>query len=76
MKSVALALIASGALFLGGCSMLKSIMDDPKQIESIFAAEAAGEYEVELRKDGEVLHTEKWSCDRGEDGKLAGCHRK
>lgn len=76
MKALSLAVIAAVSLSLSACSAVQSLLKDPKQIETVLAAEAAGEYKVEFSKDGQILHTETWDCTKGEDGKLSGCHRK
>jgi len=64
-------------LITAGCESFKGLFGgDTNQIEAVLAAQVAGEYVVEFKKDGAVLHTEKWICTRGEDGKLSGCHRQ
>jgi len=47
------------------------------KIEALLAAEAAGTYVVEIRKDGDVLLSEAWECTKSpETGKLTGCHKR
>lgn len=81
MKEIMLAAaIALTAMVLGGCESIKTVFQSiPDQIEQAIGSVGEGEYEETstLSKDGKVLltHTVRWKCDRGDDGKLAGCHK-
>ena len=81
MKEIMLAAaIAVGVMALSGCESVKTVFQSiPDQIEQAIGSFGEGEYEETntLSKGGKVLftHTIKWRCDRGENGKLAGCHQ-
>lgn len=85
MKTFTLIGIAIIALSLSGCETAKGLLGPlgpmlgivQNKIETSIAAEAAGEYVAEIRKDGKVLVSESWTCTRdSESGKLTGCHKK
>jgi uncharacterized protein YcfL len=66
MRKLALIYIAVTGLALAGCESLSAILKNPDQLESIYKAAAAGDYKVEVSKNGQVLHTERWVCEAGE----------
>jgi len=69
---------------LSGCAAVDGMMKSiglkggaADVIETIFAAQVAGEYEVRVTKDEKVLLIEKWACTQNPTtGKLTGCHKK
>jgi hypothetical protein len=75
MKAIALFGILIAVVALSGCETVKGLFGGNSQIEAVLAAQVAGEYTVEFKKDGMMLHSERWNCTRGDDGKLSGCHK-
>jgi len=83
MKTVGLMLIMGMAVVVSGCESLRGTFGSlsgilgiaQTTIEAKLAAEVAGTYVVEIRKDEQVLLHESWACTKGEDGKLTGCHK-
>lgn len=64
-----------------GCESVKSLGPifggASNKIEALLAAEVAGQYVVEIRKDGDVVLSEAWECTKdAESGKLTGCHKR
>jgi hypothetical protein len=64
-----------------GCSTLESLSGGlfgaSNKIETFLAAQVAGTYTVEIKKDGEALLSETWECTKdAESGKLTGCHKR
>lgn len=77
MKTMMMLGILMLMVTMAGCETFKGWFGgDTSKIEAVLAAQVAGEYVVEFKKDGAVLHSEKWVCTRGDDGKLSGCHRQ
>jgi len=84
MKTFGLIVMLLMTVSLVGCESLRGTFGSlgsvfgvaQNTIEATLAAQVAGEYVVEIRKDGEVLLAEAWTCTKGEDGKLSGCHKK
>lgn len=80
MKTFGVAMMLIMAVSLVGCESLRSLGGvfgiAQNTIEATLAAQVAGEYVVEIRKDGEALLSEAWTCTKGADGKLSGCHKK
>lgn len=54
------------SLILAGCESLSAVLKNPDQLEAVYKAAVAGDYKVEVSKDGNVLHTERWVCEAGE----------
>lgn len=73
-----------GLFAMTGCESLRGVTGSlggifgiaQNKIEAALAAEVAGTYVVEIKKDGVALLTESWECTKGADGKLTGCHKK
>lgn len=68
-------------VMLTGCSTLESLSGGlfgaSNKIETFLAAQVAGTYTVEIKKDGEALLSETWECTKdAESGKLTGCHKR
>lgn len=68
-------------VMLTGCSALGSLSGlfggTSNKIETFLAAQVAGTYTVEIKKDGEALLSETWECTKdAESGKLTGCHKR
>lgn len=84
MKAFGFGLLLVLAVAVTGCSSIKSTLGPlggflgiaQNTIEATLAAEVAGTYVVEIRKDDKVLLSESWACTKGEDGKLTGCHKQ
>lgn len=84
MKSLGLGIMLLLAVSVTGCSSIKSTLGPlgsffgiaQNTIETSLAAEVAGTYVVEIRKDDKVLLSESWACTKGADGKLSGCHKQ
>ena len=72
LNSVGLLLILTS---LTGCAALSYLHDAREKVELWVGSEGPGEYAVTVTKDGQMLWTQRVRCDRGPDGKLAGCHR-
>ena len=73
--------IAMITIMLTGCESLKAALpflgSSTNQIEAVLAAQAAGVYTVEFRKDGNILVSETWECTKDvTTGKLTGCHKR
>lgn len=71
LKLFGLALLAS--IGITACS---SLLSATSQIETTVANVTAGVYTITVTKDGQTLYTETWDCLTGQDGKLAGCHKR
>ena len=85
MKALSLCVILIGVVSLTGCESVKGVLGPlgsvfggaSNKIEALLAAEVAGQYVVEIRKDGNVLLSEAWECTKdAESGKLTGCHKR
>lgn len=84
MKTFGLAVIMIMAVAVAGCGAMKSMLGPlggylgiaQNVIETSLAAEVAGTYVVEIRRDDKVLLSESWACTKGTDGKLSGCHKQ
>ena len=68
-------------VMLTGCSTLEllsgGLFGASNKIETFLAAQVAGTYTVEIKKDGEALLSETWECTKdAESGKLTGCHKR
>ncbi len=74
--ALALGVVIFALSVLTGCETVKGLFGSNPNIEAVLAAQVAGVYVVEFKKDGVVLHTETWNCTRGDDGKLSGCHKQ
>jgi len=84
MKTFGLVGVVIMAVAVTGCESLRGTFGSlgsvfgiaQNTIETSLAAEVAGTYVVEIRKDEKVLLSESWTCTKGADGKLAGCHKQ
>lgn len=84
MKAFGMIMMLIMTMSLVGCESLRGTFGSlgsvfgiaQNVIETRLAAEVAGTYVVEIKKDGEIVLAESWSCTRGEDGKLTGCHKQ
>ena len=84
MKTLGLAMMLIMAVAVSGCESLRGTFGTlggilgiaQTTIEAKLAAEVAGTYVVEIRKDDQVLLAESWECTKGDDGKLTGCHKR
>lgn len=73
MRKISAIAIGAACLLMVGCESLSAILKNPEQLETIYSAAVAGEYAVDVKKDGVVLYTERWVCTN--DGKLQ-CKRQ
>jgi hypothetical protein len=69
MTKLTYAFVALWALTITGCSAM-GFAQARAEIKAALSAQAAGTYNVEIRKDGNVLVTETWVCAKGIDDKL------
>lgn len=84
MRNIGIIGIVVMIMAVTGCSSVKSALGPlggffgiaQNTIETSLAAEVAGTYVVEIRKDDKVLLSESWACTKGADGKLTGCHKQ
>jgi len=86
MRAAAIVLVGLVAISMTGCSALKESVGGAfgglfggasNKIEAFLAAQVAGVYTVEIKKDGEALVTETWECTKdATSGKLTGCHKR
>ena len=81
MKIVHGLLIMLVVVVMAGCSALGSLGNifgsQSNKVEAFLAAQVAGQYVVEIRKDGDILLSESWECTKdAESGKLTGCHKQ
>lgn len=62
MRKLTMIYIAAVALALAGCESIGAILKDPNQLEAVYKAAAVGDYSIEFKKNGVLLHTERYVC--------------